>query len=247
LLPLAAHIGLSLVLSRKLRWADFMIPALAVALVAPTLAYLAADPSGAPLELFAPSWKSWFQIQVLETLPFLLPLWSTAWRSGKIRDDRSTGTLLVVTVSLLAVPFLQVGQSVDMMMRGSIPALAVLAFLVVEEIVSPQSAWRKWLFLVLAIGAITPTFELARSLRNTPAPRVDCTMFEAWDIGPDLYGMPTLAKGTYLARLDRTPRYITPDRPATVPAYSGRRCWTGHWHNPLAPRPGLRPSAQKDD
>lgn len=247
LLPFAAHVGLSLAVSRKLRWPDFLIPALAVVLVAPTLAYLTADPNGAPTRLFAASWKSWLQIQILEILPFLLPLWSTAWRSGNIPGDRSTGTLLVVTTSLLAIPFLQVGQSVDMMMRGSIPALAVLAFLVVEEIVSPGSAWRKWLFLVLAIGAVTPAFELARSLRNAAAPRVDCTMFEAWDVGPKLYDMPTLSKGTYLARLDRTPSYIAPDRPTTVPAYSGRRCWTGHWHNPIAPRPAVRPSASPHD
>jgi hypothetical protein len=233
LLPFAAHAGIDLVLSRRLRWADVLVPALAVLLTIPALVYLAADPGGAPFRVVPTPLRHWVPFLVLEVLVFLIPLGLTTWKNPSPKP-KTVGALIAVALTLFLLPFTQIGESADLMMRGSIPALAVLTFLIVEELTAQNSSYRAWLIAALIIGAITPAMELTRALRHPAAPRVDCTMFEAWDIGPKLYGARILSKGTYLAQVEDVPQAIRPARPGIVPAYSGKLCWNGYWYSPLA-------------
>lgn len=54
--------------------------------------------------------------------------------------------LAVLTLWLLAIPFLQIGSSTDFMMRGSITALTILAVMVADAVrtASPARPWLCW-------------------------------------------------------------------------------------------------------
>lgn len=73
----------------------------------------------------------------------------------------STLTLLLLSVS-------NVGAYSDLMMRGSLPALAILAALAAVAVVTAPNTWRKAaLILCLAVGLVTPAGEILRGL-TTP-------------------------------------------------------------------------------
>lgn len=88
-------------------------------------------------------------------------------------------------ILLLLLPLIRLGPSNDLMLRISTPCLIVLLLLVIAEFskrsTNPQWSWRTvGLVAVLAAGAVTPGFEIARAFlwKRTP-PNYGQTLVEA--------------------------------------------------------------------
>jgi len=114
-----------------------------------------------------------------------------------VRDSR--GLCWISFAVLAALPLLSFGPSNDLVMRASIPSLAMLAILCVRTLGEPMLAAadripRALVITVLAIGAVTPVYEFWRSIaRPRWGPKIERTLPEA-------------AKGiasNYFGRLDR--------------------------------------------
>ena len=87
-------------------------------------------------------------------------------------SDRRHRVLLVVAAGLLAMlPSYRYGYNNDLAMRASIPALFVLCVLVGRCFLERDapSKWRFVLFLLLAVGAVTPFVEVRGNLRAIAA------------------------------------------------------------------------------
>lgn len=99
---------------------------------------------------------------------------------------RAVDRWLFVTavLTLLMLPLISVGPGNDLAMRGSIPSLAVLCIAAVNVFAHPTPVTgpnRRWLLaLTLAIGAVTPYFELSRAInRKQWSPNLDFTLIDA--------------------------------------------------------------------
>ncbi|MCJ2037278.1 hypothetical protein [Methylobacterium sp. J-068] len=143
---------------------------------------------------------------LLELLPFvaILLVGRGFGIDAVYRDGRSPGhseatarwTLPLALGLLLVVPLYQLG-STDFVMRASIPALALLALRVGAVAVSAAGARRAVVVLVLALGAVTPLYEIGRALSRRAFAISDCSLLQAAGRPPNdgpLYH--------YVARLD---------------------------------------------
>jgi hypothetical protein len=112
----------------------------------------------------------------------------------------------LAVILLLVLPWFHFGPANDLVMRASIPALAVLMFAAVDGWARPLALNGRGLLvtLLLAIGAITPASEIARALL-LPAwkPDLNRSVFEVTRGGPNYIA--TIAPGSVLARLLRAP------------------------------------------
>ena len=208
--------------SRSLRRRDLILPAVAVALALPTLAYLGADAGGVGARVVAiPPFA--YALFLLVEVGAVLAL--AAWQGGTRGFGRAT--LAVVVACLALCPFVVVGESQDFTMRASIPALLVLAVIVADRIdAGPRSLGTAALMLVLAIGALTPLREVGRAIAYLPPPRVECDVAAAWRLSFANFG-----DRTYFARLDALPVVIRPTSPARVPP-TATACYDRPWKVP---------------
>lgn len=220
-MPFAALAGVRAIVARQVRGPDIALPALASLLCVPGFLYLGAANGEVGIRPVALPAIQWLLFQGLETLPFLIPL-LLAGRAVRFGRD----TLLLIALWLFAIPFVQIGWSVDFMMRASIPALAMLPVMVAHHLATGGGA-RVWLLVVLAIGNLTGLSEVRRAFANDPAPQVRCSFFKAWD--QNFAGYP---KGSYLAPLPQVPELIRPANPARASAREPTRCWEGSWYRP---------------
>lgn len=231
-LPFVALAGLRSLLSRSLRPADILLPALATLLSIPSLLYLSAGAGdGVGLHIVPLPPAQWGLFELLEVGIYALPLLFAA-PAGRFGRD----SLLLAILCLLAAPFIQVGWSIDFMMRASICALAILAVLTAEALLTVPRL-RVWLAVVLLAGSVTGWHEITRALLHPAAPAVRCNLVTAWDfqaleLGMRVAGDPPSPKGTYLAPLGGLPRIIRPAHPAPVRADPPGHCWDGHWYHP---------------
>jgi hypothetical protein len=222
LLPFAAHAALSVVFRRELRVRDITLPLLAVLISLPSLAYLtaAADTVGGNVE--APPIFKYLLFELLEVAPFLVGVRLAA------RGDRFGGvTFVIVTVVLLLAPLGKIGEAVDLVMRASIPALAILSMLVADLLAAPaNAAARRGYRVALAaflIGLATPATEIGRAIFNPPSPAPLCSYL----------GVVPGGAATYVARLSRIPAWIRPVRPPLIRPNDPKRCWDGDWPEPV--------------
>ena len=111
----------------------------------------------------------------------------------------SRGLLAVAAAVLTVLPLISFGPSNDVVMRASIPSLALLAILCVCALQEADSDSgrrmpRLLVIVALAVGAVTPAYEFWRALaRPRWAPAIDRTLPEA------ARGLPA----HYVGRLDR--------------------------------------------
>jgi hypothetical protein len=68
---------------------------------------------------------------------------------------------------ILIIPLIKVGSTQDFCMRASIPTLFMLMVWSAEMLASPKSQMRIVLIILLSIGAITPIYEINRSVYRT--------------------------------------------------------------------------------
>jgi hypothetical protein len=232
-MPFAALAGVRSLRARAIRPPDIALPALTTLLCIPGLLYLSAAGDGVGAKLVAIVPLQWALFELLEMLVYILPL---AFLVNLPRFGKDT--LAVLTLWLLAIPFLQIGSSTDFMMRGSICALMIVAVMVADALRTASPA-RPWLLMALAIGAITPLTEIRRALVYPPAPEVRCSFIKAWE--GSFWFQP---KGTYLAPLERMPSLVRPTSPYRASAAEPDRCWDGPWHHP--DKPDSPPSGGQD-
>lgn len=225
-MPFAALAGLRTLLTGRLRWPDIALPALASLLALPSLLYLGAAGDDVGLRLLPVPPPQWLTFQAIETWPYLLPLILVARPTPFGRD-----TLWLVAGWLMLIPFVQIGWSIDFMMRGSICALTVLPVMLAAHLQQGRQA-RLWLMAMLAIGSLTGLAEIRRALRHPPAPVVRCPVPKAWD-----QTFASYPKGSYLAPLAAMPSLVRPSAPTSAAAAQPGPCWDGTWFSPHNDRP----------
>jgi len=148
---------------RELRPADLLAPSLALLLCLPSLAYLrsASQSVGAGRSDVTPAQFAFFQL--VETLPYLLPLAFVV-----LRERSNRAAMAVAAACLFAAPWFRIGASVDFASRATIPALAILACLTARTLLAARelapAAIKAWLAIALLIGSVTGYAELARAL-----------------------------------------------------------------------------------
>ncbi|WP_241241771.1 hypothetical protein [Sphingobium algorifonticola] len=223
-LPFVALAGIETLIRRRLRLSDIALPALSSLLCVPGLLYLGAAGDDVGIRLFAPGGLRYIVFQLFETAPYLVPLALVA-RTGRF----GLPTFLVIIACLLLMPFVQIGWSIDFMMRASVPALTILAVMVADAVApgdqGAPAPIRLWLLLALVIGSVTGAHEIRRALTQPPAPEVRCTFWKAWD-----QSFAAFPKGSYLAPLPDMPAWVRPHAPARASAVEPEQCWRGDWY-----------------
>jgi hypothetical protein len=225
-MPFAALAGVRALIARDIRAQDIALPALATLLCLPGLLYMAAAPEAVGARWQPLPAAQWGLFELLEVLVYALPL-ALLWRRQRFGAD----TLALLTLWLLAIPFVQVGWSTDFMMRGSIAALTILAVMTADAVTQPGRT-RRWLIVMLLIGGVTGLAEIRRAVAYPPAPQVRCSFFKAWD---QSFG--SFPKGSWVAPLSAMPALLRPADPAKASAVEPARCWDGYWHHPDKPDP----------
>ncbi|MDX3910310.1 MAG: hypothetical protein QHC67_10880 [Sphingobium sp.] len=228
ILPFAAYAGISALRQRSLRWSDVLLPGAVCLFCVPTFLYLTAAGDNVGVRFFPIEPLRYVIFQIFETAPYLIPIAFLKWRI-----PYGPAVFLLIALCLLVMPFIQIGWSIDFMMRASVPALTILALMVARAVfdseVSAALRIRIYLVVALAIGAITGAFEITRAFRQPPAPLVTCTFFKAWDQSFSAY-----PKGSYLAPLHQMPAPIRPTNPFRASAIEPEHCWPGQWYVPLS-------------
>lgn len=223
-MPFALLAGARTILQRALRPSDILLPALGTLIVVPALLYMAAAGESVGMRVAMISPIQWGIFEVLEVLVYIVPLFLLA---RTIRFGRDT--LALVTVWLLVIPFIQIGWSIDLMMRGSVTALTILALMVADAL-DREAQTRRVLILLLAIGSITGLAEIRRALVYPAAPQVRCDIFAAWK--RSFGDFPIYS---YVAPLAQMPATVRPVHPTPVAVTQTDRCWDGSWHHPDDP------------
>ena len=134
--------------------------------------------------------------------------------------------LALALALLLALPLLRLGPSNDWMLRISTPCLVALLVLVLAEFSGPaielRRSWRAaGLVVVLATGAITPGFEIARALLWKPTPpNYGQSLVEAQRgyLAPHYLGKLDLP---LLQLLFKVPTLVPPGKDRSTPAKQG--------------------------
>lgn len=223
-MPFAALAGVQALMRREVSANDLTLPLIATLLALPSLFYLGASGDSVGIRWMAIAPVQWGLFELFEVLVYVVPvaLCAKALRFG--RD-----TLVVLTIWLLAIPFVQIGWSTDFMMRGSICALAILAIMIADAWVEQPRA-RTVLFALLAIGSVTGLTEIRRALVYPAAPQVRCSLFKAWD-----QSFSDFPIDSYVAPLSAMPVLVRPVHPSPASAIEPARCWDGAWHHPDIP------------
>lgn len=168
--------------------------------------------------------SSWSEIDTLRAyvqfvaFEFLIVTLLLRPRNGAFRQ-----MLTLALLVLLLLPFIRIGPSNDLLLRISTPCLVILLVLALDELDRPASELlRNWrtgaICVVLAIGFLTPTFEVGRSLawKRTP-PNYGQTLLEAQDGYPAPH---------YLGKFDLLPLqwiFKVPHFVQSRPGYQYRR------------------------
>jgi hypothetical protein len=78
---------------------------------------------------------------------------------------RDAGLIGVASATLLLLTLTHVGSFNDLLMRGSLPALGILAVIAATAVVNEANTWRKApLIVCLVVGLVTPMGEIMRGL-----------------------------------------------------------------------------------
>jgi hypothetical protein len=185
---------------RKTSLAAFLGPALLMLAMIPMGLYLLMDSGDVQrrLLILEPEfWAIYVAFLMIEVVPFYLILRTAPSNTHFIRR----GELALIFVLLCLFPLYSVGASNDFTMRASIPALAILAVLVMERVYAAlveRQAARVWIAVLVIAGAATPAIEIARAFMLPAARYSSCGLPEAWR--NSRFAVHSMA--AYVARLD---------------------------------------------
>ena len=154
---------------------------------------------------------------------------------------REVRSLVAACIAMLVVlPFLSFGPSNDLVMRSSIPALTVLAFVFADSVVRNAGARTGRGLLLVAITVLmlpSAMVEIGRAVLVKPYRISDCTLPEA-SVASGTTGIP----GAYVAPVGQVPGWLiaTDGRPAV--AARARTCWPDLPNTAPPPRPSATPA-----
>ena len=194
----------------------------------PVALYLMGDSASVPHELllFVPGfWPTVLPFLLLEIPQAIIV--AAAWE----RLPPPVRKVVVPALALLLVlPVYQIGSNDDLLMRGSIPALALLAFAFGQVLADgwrPRAVVFGAALTIALIGAVTPAFEIARSLVMPRFAISDCNLVSAWQsLAPSQW------LANYLARPSAMPGWLL-DAPAVSPlSRETKICWPDHPFDP---------------
>jgi hypothetical protein len=241
-LPFLARAAMDDFASRQLTFRSVAAPILAFGALVPVLAYLLTDSQTVPKGFFtinAASIVRYLAFVLLEALPFLLLLCAVPLNGALGRTE-----LAIVAGSLLLIPFYDVGAA-DFVMRASIPALAILALMIGNNS-WPRATSARALpvglaIAFLAIGAVTPVYEIGRALVRPSFAPSRCDLIESrrqWPFGTGTNYLARTTAGDSTASLFALTGHA-------VAGSSPERCWpdrSGGWVLPPenGPVPGNR-------
>lgn len=215
-----------LVLSALMRPRDVLagrtwLGALAAACFLPVLIYLVSGASsiagGSTYD--RPDFPFWYLFFILVQLPVLLFLLLVRERIAP--EDRAP--LAASAVALLALPFFRFGPNNDLVMRGSIVALVIVAFVfgrIVIQATRERSpvAWIGWLFVLCS--APSAAVEIGRALATPRYAVSDCSVMEASRALGET-GLPT----NYIVPKDLVPAWLLDADRTSFRAAGDRACW----------------------
>lgn len=225
-LPWAALAGLLSLKERQLRGSDVLVPALATVLVLPGLAFLAAAGDDVGLRAYPVIPVLYALCIAVEVMPWVIPALALHGRS-----PLGWSAPLLAAAVLIVVPFIQIGWSIDFMMRAAIPAQTVLGLLIADGLARTarwrMPGWHWFIVAMLCIASVTGLHEIRRALIFPAVGGGTCTFFKAWDQQFAHY-----PKGSYLAPLPKTPRWLVGKDLTLVPIKEPARCWDREWIRP---------------
>ena len=133
------------------------------------------------------------------------------------------GPVLFSVCMLAALPMFDFGPANDLVMRGSITLLVLVAFAFGAILLAPENRWRRpfWIGLALIVAcAPSPLFELARPFTHMRYDISDCSLFEA-SVGMDS-GVPT----NYVVERASVPNWLVDLATAPHRRTATRDCWS---------------------
>lgn len=217
-LPFAAFAGLRALLTGAWNWRDVLFCAIAVALTVPALLYLSTDAATVGGGFRSPFLPAYVLIMLIEVVPFILPLLRYRMKG----TDRPT--VLIAGLCLFLMPLWSIGVSNDFQMRASIMPLALIA-VAFADWASRLQQWdeKAFVLIIVALGAVTGGFEIARAFRFAPSPVPHCSLAGVWDRQTGL----VVPHASYFAARESFPFTILPaDR---VSSANPGQCWDHPW------------------
>jgi hypothetical protein len=129
--------------------------------------------------------------------------------------------LTIAVIVLLALPLYRFGAANDLAMRGSIPALTVLALATVRPLADPaHSMWRYVLMAVLLVGAIGAAHEPARALRLPRWAMTGQTLAQSVSLDPARPDAHAALPSNYVAHLNQPGLRMMMREPTLVRPYA---------------------------
>ena len=166
-----------------------------------------------------PDFSFWYMFFVIVQLPVLLFLLLVRERIA--REDRAP--LVASAFVLLALPLFRFGPNNDLVMRGSIVALVIMAFVFGRMVVKATRerspvAWFGWLLVICS--APSAGVEIGRALATPRYAISDCSLMEA-SRALDEIGLPT----NYIVPRSLVPGWLLDANKATFASPATRACW----------------------
>jgi hypothetical protein len=210
--PFVAKNGVEAVLRREVKPRDVAACLLLAIALLPLALYQTADAAEMPSRFMPLSLDS-FVVQLvfvaIEVMPFVL----VNFAFGAERGGFSRSSYLIAVAILLLLPMYRLGSANDLVMRASIPALAILAVTTghtaLRVLRDRNVAGIAVVGLTLLIGAITPLNQVFLMLRSPYTGISKCDLIQAWDQHPTS----STPKSHYFARTADLPALIRPDHP----------------------------------
>lgn len=222
-LPWAALAGFRSLKGHQISAPDLLVPGLATLLVLPSLAFLAAAGDNVGIRFYSIAPLLYILCLGIEVLPWLIAAFAMRSQS----PFGLSATLLAAAV-LALFPLIQIGWSIDFMMRGSIPSQTVLGLIMADGLARTTN-WRTfgwhWLVVVmLCLSAVTGLHEIRRAVTLPAVGGGTCSFFRAWDRHFERY-----PKGSYLAPVAKLPRWLVGPPITLVPIRDPEYCWDRRW------------------
>lgn len=222
-MPFAIFAGVSVLINRRWGVRDVLLCAFATIIAIPSLLYLQAGAGAVSSGLVALPLPIYALILLLEVAPFLILL-----RRQPVGEG-NRATLLIVAACLALMPLWSVGASTDFQMRASIMPLAILALAFADWMLAlHRSSLKTAAIIILALGSVTGSAEIARALRLAPSPAPQCSLLGVWSRQSQV-GL-VVPYSTYYASWTAMPSMLVPNAPVDrVGAVQPDHCWDKPW------------------
>ena len=220
-LPFAVFAGARVLLTRAWKWRDILVCGLAILLATPALLYLSAGAGSVGGGLLPMNLAAYVLLLLLEVWPFLRPL----LRGQDGVTDHAT--ILIAGICLLLMPLWAIGMSNDFQMRASIMPLALVAIAFARWAGRLENrSGKAWFLVVITLGSVTGTAEIARAFRLVPSPAPHCSLAGVWSRQSGF----VVAHDSYFAARNAFPVRIDPRE--RVRSAQPLPCWNRPWNVP---------------